>query len=576
MKSIKAKLILITSLIVLGSVLIVSMYALTRVNKEMSDLYQQTITQTLRTNSNAFNKYFDNEFGKVTLGQGEFINERGQRVEVSQDFILEVANDFQVLATVFIKDGEDFKRIATNVKDENGELAINTYLGNDHPAYEGIYDGASYLGTANILGSNYYTIYEPMMIGNEAIGILFLGISVEEAQAFISASIQGTRINIIILSIIILTLSIGILYIYGSQLGKRIRTLMEYSKKIANGVLSDEIDNKALKGKDELNLLANSFVQIRENLSLLLKQIQESALKVAEFSYSLSETTDQVTLTTDEVARTIEEIALGAQDQAKDTQDASDNVMDIGQSIQANVDKAKWLKSVSKSIGETTSEGVKLVEILSEKTSANEVAINSIAEIIDMTKKSSEQISEVTQVITSIADQTNLLALNAAIEAARAGEAGKGFAVVASEIRSLAEQATSSTNMIDTMIGALQNNVESAVDTMKEVKEILLSQAESVNDTKNIYKKIDDAIDEAIEIISDLNESTITMESQREKITDVIQNLTAIAEENAASTEETSASVEELSATMAEIAKSTEELKSFATGLDENCKKFTL
>ena len=78
-------------------------------------------------------------------------------------------------------------------------------------------------------------------------------------------------------------------------------------------------------------------------------------------------------------------------------------------------------------------------------------------EIMNNMAKHSDEIQNITSMITDISEQTNLLALNAAIEAARAGEYGKGFAVVAEEVRKLAEQSKNSASEIDSMVQVIQS-----------------------------------------------------------------------------------------------------------------------
>ncbi len=79
------------------------------------------------------------------------------------------------------------------------------------------------------------------------------------------------------------------------------------------------------------------------------------------------------------------------------------------------------------------------------------------AEIVQSLVGAVGKISEVLQLIDSIAQQTNLLALNATIEAARAGELGKGFAVVANEVKMLATQSSKATKEIATQIQNVEN-----------------------------------------------------------------------------------------------------------------------
>ena len=88
-------------------------------------------------------------------------------------------------------------------------------------------------------------------------------------------------------------------------------------------------------------------------------------------------------------------------------------------------------------------------------------------------RTSSEEISEVTDLIANIAEQTNLLALNATIEAARAGEAGRGFAVVAGEVKSLAVETGSATSRIAETVGAVQKRAVDASSAITSVTKVI-------------------------------------------------------------------------------------------------------
>ena len=83
-------------------------------------------------------------------------------------------------ATIFSKDVEHFVRIATNVMKDDGTRAVGTELNNTTQAYAALSKRVAFYGVVDILGSPYFTGYEPLLAKNgEFIGIAYVGYKAE-------------------------------------------------------------------------------------------------------------------------------------------------------------------------------------------------------------------------------------------------------------------------------------------------------------------------------------------------------------------------------------------------------------
>jgi signal transduction histidine kinase len=77
--------------------------------------------------------------------------------------------------SVFQKIDSGFVRIATNVLKADGTRAIGTYIPNDSPVSESIRNKKTYYGRAYVVNEWYTTAYEPIVIDNEAVGMIYVG-----------------------------------------------------------------------------------------------------------------------------------------------------------------------------------------------------------------------------------------------------------------------------------------------------------------------------------------------------------------------------------------------------------------
>ncbi|MCK8043396.1 methyl-accepting chemotaxis protein [Shewanella sp. 1CM18E] len=99
-------------------------------------------------------------------------------------------------ATVFVRDGNEFIRISTSLKNADGKRALGSYLDKDHPAYSAMLQGKDFEGYAQLFGKDYMTIYRPIKNSNaEVIGILYTGFDISGSLVQLRESINKLQLE---------------------------------------------------------------------------------------------------------------------------------------------------------------------------------------------------------------------------------------------------------------------------------------------------------------------------------------------------------------------------------------------
>lgn len=400
-------------------------------------------------------------------------------------------------------------------------------------------------------------------------------VTADEAEAFASVN-KIIMVNILsAIGALILFSIIG--YLVAIYIVKPIESVTEEVERLANLDFRTNTKNeRALNQKDEAGVMTRAVAELQKKLIEVVGGMKEQSQQLFKTSEDVRNNAVETKRTMDQVDRAIGEVAEGATSQAEETQTASENIIFMGSMIEETKNEVEALRDNAKDMHISGEKALNILEELSAINQKTKSAINIISAQTNQTNQSAMEIQSAIDIITDIAEETNLLSLNASIEAARAGEQGRGFAVVASQIQKLAEQSNESANHIEKIIELLINDSEKTVETMKEVNEVVERQDEDVRKTADAFDRVKAGIASSIEGIDHIAEKTERLDDARVKVVDVVQNLTAIAEENAASTEETSASATAVGEVMTKIADNTSKLNDIANGMEESVNQFIM
>jgi methyl-accepting chemotaxis protein-2 (aspartate sensor receptor) len=160
------------------------------------DIFDQTMRLTAENAFGVFRRQFASSFVLDGAAQGALSSD-GTPIDAAR--IAEVdafARDFPgANATVFVAQGEDFRRVTTSVKKESGERAVGTLLDRKSGAYPVLREGKRFVGRVMLFGRPYMTVYEPVRdAAGRVVGVLYIGLDISRQQASFGEAVGKTQI----------------------------------------------------------------------------------------------------------------------------------------------------------------------------------------------------------------------------------------------------------------------------------------------------------------------------------------------------------------------------------------------
>ena len=309
------------------------------------------------------------------------------------------------------------------------------------------------------------------------------------------------------------------------DLRERLSILSAHIEQVASGDLSHRLE---IVGDDDLARLGCNLNAMTESLAVLTSRTTEGINTI----YSAL----------DELQQSIAGQSAGASEQAAAVNEITASLDQIKQMAAQTMEKVKFLGETAERSRFESEQGNAAVEQAMADMTALLNRMNGIAQTILALSEQTQQIGEITGVVSNLAQQSKMLALNASIEAAKAGEAGKGFAVVAAEVRELAEQSQQSTAQVQKILQDIRHATDRAVMATEQGSKGVDAGMISVQRSGIVMKQLGEVVRETAMVSQQISAVAKQQFIGLEQVTTAMKDINKVTTQFVVSTQQSKAS----------------------------------